>query len=108
MPAEPPVCLSEAGRVLWISVVSANDLTDAAAELLLLACKQSDRAAEARRMLEKSTIVAPDRFGQEKPHPAVAIERAASLACARLLAEFLAVDGSGDGEEADMEDEFYQ
>ena len=107
MPPDPPNCLAEAGRTLWQSVVSANDLTDAAGELLLLACKQNDRAAEARRLLADSTIVTADRFGQEKPHPAVAIERAASLACARLLAEFIGV-AEGDTDEAELEDDFYQ
>lgn len=107
MTSDPPSCLAEAGRTLWAAVVSDNDLTDAAGELLLLACKQHDRAAEARRLLEQSTIVTHDRFGQEKQHPAVNIERQASLACAKLLAEFIGVSESED-EEAEVEDDFYK
>lgn len=54
-------------------------------EMLLLACKQFDRAAEARVILQNEKIVSMDRFGQEKQHPAVQIERQASLACTNIL-----------------------
>lgn len=80
-----PTCLAEAGRRLWVAVCDSRELSDAQRELLLLACKQSDRAAEARTILTSDKVVGKDRFGQEKPHPAVQIERMASMACTNIV-----------------------
>ena len=54
-------------------------------EIAVQACKQADRASECREILRSATVLAEDRFGQQKVHPAVEIERKASLACAALV-----------------------
>lgn len=100
-----PTCLAESGRSLWESVGPAVDLSGHAAEILLLACKQADRAAEARRLLADSCIVAPDRFGQERAHPAVLIERQASAACAALISQI--VGKATAAEAVDSGEEFF-
>jgi len=88
---QPPTYLSQAGRSFWQRVVSEFDLDSAALQLLSLACKQADRAAEARAILAAQPVVYLDRFGQAREHPAVAIERNATIAFARLVRE-LALD----------------
>ena len=103
---EAPSCLAMAGRTLWVAMQSSFDIDAPQAELLLLACKQADRAAEAREVLTKEKVVGVDRFGQEKIHPAVQIERMASLACARLVEQ---ISGKiGEGKPAENADEFFQ
>lgn len=66
-----------------------RELSDCQRELLVLACKQADRAAEARQVLTSDTIIGTDRFGQVKTHPAVQVERMASLACGRLVEQII-------------------
>lgn len=97
-----PNCLSESGRALWAATCRDRLVTDTQRELLLLACKQADRAAEARRELTSSEIVSADRFGQEKPHPAVQIERMASLACTAIMEKIL---GKATGEKLEADDD---
>lgn len=80
-----PAGLAEAGRGLWSSVSSGRDLNDSQREILFLACKQCDRAAEARLVLTKDSVIGKDRFDQAKAHPAVQVERMASMSCAKLV-----------------------
>lgn len=80
-----PAGLAEAGRSLWQSVSAGRDLNDSQREILFLACKQCDRAAEARLVLTKDSLIGSDRFGQSKAHPAVQVERMASMSCAKLV-----------------------
>jgi phage terminase small subunit len=101
---DAPSCLADAGRSLWCAVCGGHDLDQTQRDLLLLACKQADRAAEAREVLRTDTIIGQDRFGQSKPHPAVQIERSASLACARLVAQ---VCGERATEAVEAEEDFY-
>ncbi|MFN0055974.1 MAG: hypothetical protein ACKV0T_27835 [Planctomycetales bacterium] len=100
---ESPSILSESGRNLWSAVCGQRDVTPEQAEILILACKQADRAAEARRILSADAIIGEDRFGQLKPHPAVAIERQASLACARLVEVVTGKVPEPEEQEADFE-----
>lgn len=99
---KPPQGLAASGIALWAATHAARFVTDTQAELLLLACKQADRAAEARLILSSETIVGLDRFGQEKPHPAVQIERMASLACAAIMEKVL---GKPSGEKSEVDDD---
>ena len=55
--------------------------------LLTLAAEAWDRGQEARQILDAEGITTVDRFGQARAHPAVAIERDARLASARLMRE---------------------
>lgn len=85
-PAPPPY-LAEAGRRFWLQVVQEWELDVRSLALLAAACKQADRAAEAREILQQQPVVILDRFGQPKTHPAVDVERNASLAFVRILRE---------------------
>ena len=88
---QAPVFLAETGRTFWQRIVGEFDLDSAALQLLAVACKQLDRIAESRALLAKETMVYVDRFGQPREHPAVSIERNASVVFARLVRE-LALD----------------
>lgn len=88
---QAPVFLAEAGRTFWTRVLREFELDGPSLELLALACKQADRAAEARAILAAQPLTYPDRFDQPREHPAVAIERNATIAFARLVRE-LALD----------------
>ena len=88
---QAPVFLAEAGRTFWTRVLREFELDGPSLELLALACKQADRAAEARAILAAQPLTYRDRFDAPKEHPAVAIERNATIAFARLVRE-LALD----------------
>jgi phage terminase small subunit len=88
---QAPVFLAEAGRTFWTRVLREFELYGPSLELLALACKQADQAAEARAILAAQPLTYPDRFDQPREHPAVAIERNASVVFARLVRE-LALD----------------
>lgn len=81
----PPVELGPAGRRLWSAMWDRASVPGHLHEIALQACKQADRASECREILRSATVLAKDRFEQEKCHPAVEIERKASLACAALV-----------------------
>jgi hypothetical protein len=107
MDSKPPDgCLADAGRRLWAAVTASRELSDAQCELLLLAAKQADRAAEARTVLTSDTMIGVDRFGQAKTHPAVQVERMASLACAKLVEQIVGKVSSDVVDEAIEEDMF--
>lgn len=99
--------LAANGKRLWAAVRLAYDPSPTQLEVLLLACKQSDRAAEARRVLQSEEIVGMDRFGQDKPHPAVEIERKASLACAALLKSIIG-DATIEDDETEKAENFFE
>ena len=56
-------------------------------ELLQLACEAWDRSQQARKRLDQEGLTVPGPEGELKTHPAVAIERDARLAVARLVRE---------------------
>lgn len=102
----PPVGLAGAGRRLWSAVWSVSEVSPANHELLLLACKQADRAAECREILSKSGLTAVDRFGIEGPHWAIETERKASTSAAQLIKQVCAAVGKAEVQEAIEEDLF--
>lgn len=61
-------------------------------KLLTLLCEALDRGEHARETIAASGAYVRDRFGQLKAHPAVAVERDARIAVARLTRE-LDLDG---------------
>lgn len=74
----PPDHLGEAGRELWIGVQRDFGITDSAGLALLAeACVALDRAGEARKILAKDGLKARDRYGQDRAHPMVDVERRA-------------------------------
>lgn len=87
---QPPSHLETGGADLWRTIVLDYDLEASDLRVLEQACAHFDRAASARRQLEKSPdgLLVKDRFGQWKEHPAVAIEQNATrlfLAALRQL-----------------------
>jgi P27 family predicted phage terminase small subunit len=78
-----PKHLTAAGRKLWREIADEIELDRAASLLLTALCEQFDRAQQAREILSKDGIISKDRFGQDKPHPACAIEVAATAAMMR-------------------------
>lgn len=94
-----PAHLSPATAKWWLDVVSEYELEPHHVRILTLACEAWDRCTQAREVVERDGITTTDRFGQMKPHPAVAVERDSRTAFARMLRE-LALDVDGPAEEA--------
>ena len=74
-------------KALWASTLADYVLEPHHIELLRAACQQLTRAAMARKAIDADGIVIPDRFGIDKEHPAISIERQAHLAYLRLVRE---------------------
>ena len=78
---------SQNAKRFWKTTLASFVLEDHHRELLAAACQQLSRADQAREILATEGVVASDRFGQSKEHPAVAIERQAHLAFLRIVRE---------------------
>ena len=85
--AQGPAHLREATRRWWRSVTSAWSLEEHHVKLLTAAAESWDRLQEARERIAKDGAYLQDRFGQLRPHPALAIERDSRIAFARILRE---------------------
>ena len=73
---KPPKHLKADARRLWERLTADYQIDDAAGlALLQAACEAFQRAAEARKLIDRDGAVIMDRFGQQKPHPAISIER---------------------------------
>ena len=85
---KPPKHLKAAGLNLWKRVSTDFVIDDGAGQTLLeTACTMLQRADDARQLIQAEGLVLKDRFGQAKPHPAVAVERdARSLLISSLRA----------------------
>jgi P27 family predicted phage terminase small subunit len=95
---EPPEHLTERGKTLWRSLIGEFVLDDAAAhELLRRACEASDRADDARLVIEAEGVTFTTRFGEPRVHPAVAVERDARNALRQLLRELRVTEPQGEG-----------
>lgn len=83
---KPPSHLKKPARDMWASISADYDVSDGAGlSLLQAACESFQRASEARAIIDKAGAVVTDRFGQEKPHPAVGIERDSRAAMVSAL-----------------------
>jgi P27 family predicted phage terminase small subunit len=82
-----PSNLGHSGREFWKKISAEFVLESHHSELLAQACKSLDRISTAREVLDKDGLTFIDKFGQIKPHPAVAIELANKTIFARLLRE---------------------
>lgn len=83
----PPDHLSSATTAWWKAVHQEFDLDPHHVHLLRLACEALDRAEGARAILATEGVTFRDDRGNPRAHPAVAIERDARIAFARLLRE---------------------
>ncbi len=91
---KPPAHLQPATAEWWSEVAGAFLLESHQYRLLTLAAEAWDRAQEARERILADGAYIKDRFGQLRGHPALAVERDARLAFARLVRE-LALDSDG-------------
>jgi P27 family predicted phage terminase small subunit len=85
---KPPKDLTPGAKRLWQRIFAEVELDSPAVLLLNTLCEAWDRLQEARALLARDGIVVKDRFQQDKPHPACAIERDAAATmtrCWRLL-----------------------
>ena len=82
----PPEHLSDRCRKWWRAVMTDYDLEPHHEHLLRLAAEALDRAEQARGILAVEGICVP-AGDSVKAHPAVAIERDARTAAARLIRE---------------------
>jgi P27 family predicted phage terminase small subunit len=48
-------------------------------------CEALSRKIEAREVIERDGLIVKDRFGQDKAHPAISVERDSRLAVLRCL-----------------------
>ena len=79
-----PGHLSKSSAAVWASVMASYELDPDAEVILVLYLEAVDRAADARKQIERDGAVVKDRFNQLKAHPAVAIERDSALRAGRL------------------------
>lgn len=87
-----PESLSSRSADLWSTVVADYVLEPLELELLRLCLEALDRVDDARAEIDQHGPFVVDRFGSRKPSPALAAERDARIAYARLWRE-LALDG---------------
>jgi P27 family predicted phage terminase small subunit len=83
----PPSHLSPSAANWWTSVVERYVLEEHHLRLLQLCCEAWDRAQQARKELARDGLTIETRDGGLKSHPAIAIERDARIAVARLVRE---------------------
>jgi phage terminase small subunit len=79
--------LSRRGRALYRQVADDFELQAHHLRLLEMLCQAIDRADKAQELLDAEGLLIVDRFGQQRPLPAVAIRRDAEVTVARLLRE---------------------
>jgi phage terminase small subunit len=78
---KPPAHLSKKAAEYFQKFLKDYDCEDTDIEVLIRACESADRADEARAALKKhGSLVTLDRFGCEKAHPLIQVERQASRA----------------------------
>lgn len=84
---EPPSHLSAEAAAWWGKVAADYMLESHHWKLVQAACEAWDRCQQAREVLADQGLVFVDKHGQPRAHPAVAIERDARIAFARVLRE---------------------
>jgi P27 family predicted phage terminase small subunit len=83
----PAAHLSDPAKTWWRSVQADYALEPHHQHLLRLACEAWDRCQQARAMIDAEGLTIRDDRGNLRAHPAVAIEKDARTAFARLLRE---------------------
>jgi len=89
MRVNTPKGLSKEAQRLWKDTATGWNICDSAGlSLLESACRWLDQLRKAERILKRDGTVTTDRFGQQRPHPALEIAKAASAeyrACIKAL-----------------------
>jgi phage terminase small subunit len=77
----PPKTLSKKSAAYFKKFLDDYEIDDAAIEVLIRVCESIDRADEAAAALKKhGSLLTKDRFGCDRAHPLVMIERQARAA----------------------------
>lgn len=84
---KPPAHLSLESKRFWRWACATFLMEEHDLRLLRLACQNLDQAERARLQLAKEGVTFLDVRGKPRAHPAVAIERDASITAARLIRE---------------------
>ncbi len=84
IPQKPGDLSEDAGR-WWQKILRDYDLDSAGLLLLANALSAYDRMKQAQIIIKAEGILAVDRFGQTRPHPATLIERDAKQTMLRNL-----------------------
>lgn len=84
---KPPVDLQEPGAAYWRTIHRGWKLDAHQPALLHRACRALDIIADAERELAVTGLSVTDRFGQQKPAPALAAIRDMTGLFARLVRE---------------------
>ena len=84
---EAPQHLSKSAKKWWRQIHAEYDLDVASLEILGLAADSLHRCEEARAAIQSGGLTVADRFGQEKAHPLIAVERDSQLRFAKLCKE---------------------
>ena len=84
---DPPAHLRLETADWWRTVLADYELEQHHVRLLHLACEAWDRGQQAREAMDRDGLTIGTGDGGLKAHPAVAIERDARLAFARLVRE---------------------
>lgn len=82
-----PKHLQLATKRWWLAVVNDWELEEHHTRLLTLAAEAWDRCCQAREIIAEKGLTFETRLGEVRVNPAVAIERDARLAFARLIRE---------------------
>jgi phage terminase small subunit len=78
---KPPAHINAKSKAYFKQFVSEYDCEDSHLEVLVRVCESMTRADEAAAGLKKhGSLMSKDRFGVDRAHPLVAVERAARSA----------------------------
>jgi phage terminase small subunit len=78
---KPPATLSKKSAAYFKQFVQDYEVEDSQIEVLIRVCASMDRADEAALGLKRhGSLITKDRFGCDRTHPLVAVERQASMA----------------------------
>ena len=89
---KPPKHLLSGSKAWWRLVARDYALSDHQYRLLTAAAESWDRKEAAREAIERDGLTFTSKYGEVRPHPAVAIERDSRLAFARLVRELALAD----------------
>ena len=70
-----PSHLSKEAQGWWKRITDEFDIDCATSLVLQSVLEAFDRSREARALLKRDGVIVVDRFGQQKAHPAAAVER---------------------------------
>jgi P27 family predicted phage terminase small subunit len=75
---KPPGHLGTDARRFWSEIVTMFDLEPHDVKRLTIACDSLDRIDQARAAIKRDGVTTTTRFGEVKPHPAIAVWRDAA------------------------------